>query len=206
MDDLTLLLTQFPDSLRQDITRLSRRKTVPKGATVMEAGQLIQVIPIVLRGLLKVITRHEDKEFLLYYIEPSESCIMSFFAVLRHQSSPIIAVAEEETELLLLPTDRVRSWAQTSPEFNAFFHQLNSVRYTELIQTIHALLFDHLDDRILHFLREKARLTQNPFVRIRHREIADALGTSREAVSRVTKKLEHEKKLVQHPDGIEVRL
>ncbi len=78
MDDLTVRLNLFSDSLRQDIMGLSRRKTVSKGAEVMQVGQLIQVIPTVLRGLLRLITRREDKEFLLYYIEPSESCIMSF--------------------------------------------------------------------------------------------------------------------------------
>lgn len=82
------------------------------------------------------------------------------------------------------------------------FHQLNNLRYLDLLDTIHEVLFENLNGRILNFLREKARLIGNPFIRIRHREIDDALETSREAISRVTKKLEHEKKITQHPDGI----
>lgn len=196
----------FSERLRHEMLQQGMPKTIPAGVEILRAGQFIQAVPIVLKGLVKVITRHEDREFLLYYIHPNESCIMSFFGVIQEESSKIVAVTESETELLLLPSEQVRLWAGQYPEFNVFFHQLNNLRYTDLLQTINALLFDNLDNRILVFLREKARLQNDPFLKIRHREIADAMGTSREVISRVTKKLEHEKKISQYSDGIEVRL
>jgi CRP/FNR family transcriptional regulator len=196
----------FPESLRREMLQKGMRKIIPAGVEILKAGQFIQAVPIVLKGWVKVITRNEDREFLLYYIHPNESCIMSFFGVIQEESSKIVAITEAETELLLLPSDQVRLWSKQYPEFNVFFHQLNNLRYTDLLQNINALLFDNLDNRILAFLREKARLQDTPFLKIRHREIADAMGTSREVISRVTKKLEHEKKIAQYSDGIEVRL
>ncbi|AXE17689.1 Crp/Fnr family transcriptional regulator [Runella rosea] len=196
----------FPDNLRQEMLQKGIPKTIPAGVEILRAGQYIQAVPIVLSGLVKVITRNEEREFLLYYIHPNESCIMSFFGVIQEESSKIVAVTEAETELLLLPSEWVRSWSKLYPEFNVFFHLLNNLRYTDLLQTINALLFDNLDNRILAFLREKARQQETSFIKIRHREIADAMGTSREVISRVTKKLEHEKKIAQYSDGIEVRL
>ncbi|WP_028664793.1 Crp/Fnr family transcriptional regulator [Runella zeae] len=196
----------FSENLRQEMLQKGISKTIPEGVEILREGQYIQAVPIVLKGLVKVIMRHDEREFLLYYIHPNESCIMSFFGVIQEESSKIVAITESETELLLLPSDWVRTWSRQYPEFNVFFHLLNNLRYTDLLQTINALLFDNLDNRILHFLREKASLQANPFLKIRHREIADAMGTSREVVSRVTKKLENEKKIAQYPDGIEVRL
>ena len=177
----------FSENLRTEMLQKGRMKTIPAGVEILQAGQYIQAVPIVLGGLVKVSMRHEDREFLLYYIHPNESCIMSFFGVIREESSKIFAQTETEVTLLLLPSDCVRTWSKQYAEFNVFFHQLNNLRYVDLLQTIHTLLFDNLDNRILAFLREKARLSDNPFIKIRHREIADALGTSREVISRVTK-------------------
>ncbi|MCU0340741.1 MAG: Crp/Fnr family transcriptional regulator [Spirosomaceae bacterium] len=196
----------LPLKLREEMAEKAVWKTIPKGVEVMHEGQFIQAVPLVVSGLVKVITRYEDREFLLYYIEPNESCIMSFFGVIQEESSKIIAQTEAETELLLLLPEDIRRWIKQYPELNVFFHQLNNRRYSDLLSTIHQVLFENLDTRILNFLREKARHTNDPFIRIRHREIADALGTTREVVSRVTKKLEHEKLMEQYSDGIEVRL
>lgn len=203
---LPAIFDVFPENLRAEMLQKGMVKTIPAGVEILHEGQYIQAVPILLRGLVKVIMRHEDREFLLYYIHPNESCIMSFFGVIRDESSKIFAITETDSKLLLLPSEWVKIWSKQYPDFNVFFHKLNNLRYVDLLQTINALLFDHLDNRILTFLREKARLSNDPFIKIRHREIADALGTSREVISRVTKKLEHEKLIAQYPDGIEVRL
>jgi len=196
----------FSKDLKEEILKNAIPKTISKGVEIVHEGQFIQAIPIVLKGLLKVITRHDDREFLLYYIQPNESCIMSFYSILNEEGSKIIAQTETETELLLLPSTLVRSWLKRFPEFSIFFLQLNNLRYVELLQTINEVLFENLDKRILRFLHEKAQQNNNSFIKIRHREIADAMGTTREVISRVTKKLEHEKLIEQFSDGIEVRL
>jgi CRP/FNR family transcriptional regulator len=73
-----------------------------------------------------------------------------------------------------------------------------------LIDTIHHLIFTHLDQGILDFLKERSTLTgQNP-LKISHKEIANNLGSAREVVTRLMKKLESEGKLLQLKDGIEI--
>ena len=111
----------FSERLRHEMLQQGMPKTIPAGVEILRAGQFIQAVPIVLKGLVKVITRHEDREFLLYYIHPNESCIMSFFGVIQEESSKIVAITESETELLLLPSEQVRLWAGQYPEFNVFF-------------------------------------------------------------------------------------
>jgi len=53
-------------------------KDLASGTEILQEGQSVKMIPLVLEGLIKVFTRHEDRELLLYYIEPRESCVMSF--------------------------------------------------------------------------------------------------------------------------------
>ena len=84
-----------------------------------------------------------------------------------------------------------------------FFQQYN-LRYTELLTTIHHLLFDRMDKRILDFLANKSQLTGRNPIKISHRQIAAELGTAREVVSRLMKKLENEGKIKQEANMIEI--
>lgn len=190
------LFPHFPDSLLEEIERFSIRKTIPENMEILREGQYVKVIPVVVSGLIKVFTRNDDKELLLYYIKPKESCIMSFSAGLKNQPSPVYAVTEEETDALLLPVDHLITWTRQFPEFNTLFFNLFNLRYTELIDTINHILFEQLDKRLYDYLQKKAELTTNP-MKISHRQIASELGTAREVISRVMKKLENEGKVRQ---------
>ena len=70
--------------------------------------------------------------------------------------------------------------------------------------TIHQLLFDKLDKRVYDHLLEKSKVLQTKILDIRHHEIANELGTAREVVSRMIKKLEAENKIRQRQNYIEI--
>lgn len=195
--ELKNLFPHFPAQLLEELERFSLRKTIPENMEILREGQFVKVIPVVVSGLIKVFTRSDDKELLLYYIKPKESCIMSFSAGLKNQPSPVYAVTEEETDALLLPVDRLINWTLQFPEINSLFFHLFSLRYNELLDTINHILFDQLDKRLYDYLQKKAELTTNP-LKISHRQIASDLGTAREVISRVMKKLENEGKVRQN--------
>ena len=177
---------------------------VEKETEIVREGQYIKYIPIVISGLVKVTTRHEDKELLLYYIEPFESCVMSFSASLKNDISKIFATTEEDSTLMLIPSDKVLKWINEFPLINRLFYQQYNLRYLDLIDTINHLLYQKLDVRLYGYLKEKVQLTgKNPYI-ISHREIALELGTAREVVTRVLKKLENEKKIRQLKSAISI--
>lgn len=177
-------------------------KTFAAGTELVREGQYVKVIPIVLSGLVKVFTQIEDKELLLYYIQPEQSCIMSFSSCLNQEKSKIFALTEEATEVLLLPAEQVTQWVTAYPAINKLFYQQYDLRYSELIDTIHHLLYHKLDKRLLDYLTEKIKVTGKNPLKITHKEIATELGTAREVVSRLVKKLERQGLLQQHHDSI----
>jgi CRP/FNR family transcriptional regulator, anaerobic regulatory protein len=174
------------------------------GNEILQEGQSVKVIPLVLEGLIKVFTRNEDRELLLYYIEPRESCVMSFLAGIKNKPSKIFAVTERTTKVILLPSHKVELWVHQYPSLNTLFYDLYNVRYSELIDTLNQLIFQKLDGRLLDYLKEKSRVSNTRLLNLRHREIALELGTSREVISRVLKKLEKEGKIRQAENGIEL--
>lgn len=201
LNNLSILSPELISVLMEE----SLEKEIPSDTEILREGQYVKVIPVVLEGLIKVFTRHEDKELLLYYIRPQESCIMSFAASLRNEKSTVFAVTEEDTTALLLPSDKIQQWLKQYPEINNLFFQQYNIRYTELIETIQHVLFDKMDKRLYDYLLEKVSLTGKNPLNISHRQIANDLGTAREVITRVLKKLELEGKVKQLSNSIEIK-
>jgi len=202
--EISKILSHLNPELVSQISKAAITKEIPKGTEILREGQFVKVVPIVLNGLIKVFTRHNDKELLLYYIRPHESCIMSFAASLKNEPSKVFALTEEDSTALLLPVDKVSEWIYQFPNFNSLFFQQYNLRYSELLDTIHHVLFEKMDKRLYDYLKEKRSLTDKNPLEISHKQIANELGTAREVISRVMKKLENEGKVKQHTSCIEL--
>lgn len=191
-------------NLQSEIEQHAILKMIPSDTEILKIGQYVKVIPLVIEGVIKVSTSYEDKELLLYYIQPQESCIMSFSAGLNQVPSKVFAQTEEDTTALLLPTEKVTRWTTQYPNINMLFFQQYNKRYSELLDTINHLIYEKLDVRLLNYLQEKKSiLNQNP-IKISHRQIASELGTAREVISRTLKKLEKENKVIISTESIKV--
>ena len=197
-------LPNLSQALQDQISKNSALVEIPAETEILREGQYVKVIPLVLESLVKVFTKYEDKELLLYYIQPNESCVMSFTASLKNEPSKVYAITDENCKLLLLPVDKVAKWIGEFPDLNNLFFQQYNLRYSDLLETINQLLFDKLDKRLLDYLKEKVALTKKNPIKISHRQIASELGTAREVISRVMKKLEQEAKIKQLTTTIEI--
>jgi CRP/FNR family transcriptional regulator len=204
LDILQKHLAFLEDGLLREVAREGEWLELGPGTQLLREGQYVKVIPIVMKGLVKVFTQVENRELLLYYIRPSESCIMSFSAILHNDPSKIYAITEEPSQLLLIPAEKIRQWLITYPKLNRLFYQQYDNRYAELIETIHQLLFNRLDQRIYDYLQDLSKLKSNTLVQVKHRQIAQDLGTSREVITRTIRKLEKENKVRQTEKGIEI--
>ena len=190
--------------LLAELLSVSDVKNFPAHTELVREGQYVKYIPIVLNGLVKVFTQFEEKELLLYYIKPEQSCIMSFSSCINNDKSKIFAITEEETTVLLIPSDKIAKWVTQFPTINALFYKQYDLRYAELVDTIHQMLYYKLDKRLIDYLSEKVKVTGKNPIKISHKEIANDLGTAREVISRLVKKLEKQNLLKQHHDSIEL--
>ncbi|WP_196893086.1 Crp/Fnr family transcriptional regulator [Aureivirga marina] len=192
-----------PD-LVDKILKESTIQEIPKGTQILREEQYVKVLPIVIDGLVKVYSRFEEKDLLLYYIEPVQSCIMTFYASLKNTPSKVFAITEENSKLLLIPVQFIPKWLKEYPNFNELFYDQFNLRYLELLDTIGHLLVEKMDKRLYNHLKKKTELTKNDSIKMSHNQIANELGTAREVISRVLKKLETEGKVEQTSEGIKI--
>lgn len=166
-------------------------KNFAEGDVILNENAYIKVIPIVTHGSIKVMRTEEDgHEILLYYIQPGESCIMSFLGGMHHETSKIKAVAEEDTEILLIPIDKVSELIKEFPEWLDYIFRLYHKRFEELLQIVNSIAFKKIDERLLDLLKKKKELTGSTTISITHEQLANELGTARVVVSRLLKQME----------------
>ena len=206
MDLITLkkILPQVDTELLQFIASEAVEMDVPADSTLLKTGNYVQSVPLVVKGLIRVSRNEDDKELLLYYIHPGEMCIMSFSACCSNSASMIEATTLEETEVLLIPSVKLREWITHYPSFNFYVYEMFNKRYLDLIDTINQLIFNRLDERLFSYLKEKTLLSGNNHITITHQQIASDMGTAREVVSRLLKKLELENKILTSRNQVTV--
>jgi len=190
-----MLQSLFPDICEQEArAALLEHGTIMRvrqGDRMMEIGQHIRFMPLVVSGSLKVMREDQDgNELLLYYVQPGETCAMSLTCCMRDARSSVRAVAEEDTLILAIPVRYMDEWTSVFKSFKQFVMLTYQRRYDELLQTIDGIAFQRLDDRLLHALRDKSRAQANAVVHTTHQELANELNSSREVISRVLKQME----------------
>lgn len=183
----------FQTLLKDEVSTYGQLKKFPAGSVIQQEDSYIKSIPLVLNGSLKVMRTDTDgHEILLYYITPGESCIMSFLGGIHNETSKVKAIAEEDAEILFIPVEKASEWVKKFPEWSDFIFKLYHKRFEELLTAVNAIAFQKLDMRLLQLLKQKAELYQTREIKITHQQLADELGTAREAVSRVMKQMENE--------------
>jgi CRP/FNR family transcriptional regulator len=188
-------LIEFKSSpeIKEKLSAYGIAKTFSEGDIILNENAYINAIPIVIRGSIRVMRTDEDgREILLYYIKAGESCIMSFLGGMHHDTSKVKAVAEEETEILFLPIDKVSLLIKEYPEWLDYIFRLYHKRFEELLEVVNAVAFKKMDERLLNFIKKKCNLTNSRTLNVTHEQLANELGTARTVVSRLLKQMEDE--------------
>lgn len=194
----SVLNTEFNSSpkLVEKLYQYGIVKTYYEGDIILDENSSIRSIPIVMKGMMKVIRTEEDgREILLYYIKAGESCIMSFLGGMHNEKSIVKAEVEEDTEILFLPVDKVSLFIKEYPEWLDYIFRLYHKRFEELLDIINAIAFKKVDERLLNLLQKKSELSNSNTIIITHEQLANELGTARVVVSRLLKQLEEEGRL-----------
>lgn len=179
----------FEKELLDKIERLDVIEIDP-GEIILKEHEYIKVIPLVLEGSIKL--RKLDptgREIIFYHIEPGESCILSITSCLHEKQSHAEAIIEKRTRLIVVEAHDVRSWMNQFPSWRKFIVKLYYERMAELMTLLDSVIFKSVDDRLIHYLNEKAVDFE---VVVTHQQIASELGTAREVISRLLKQMERD--------------
>lgn len=189
---MTLNQLDLEKELIEELQHNCQIIVVDEQVVLAESGKYMKMIPLVLDGLIRVFRNDYDldREILLYYIPEGQTCMMSLVASFAEMKSQVHAITERKSELLLIPTSKVREWQIKYSKWNQFIINTFLGRYTELLNTINDLSFKHIDERVYNYLVQYRHRYGENRVKLTHQKLANELGTTRVVISRILKDLE----------------
>lgn len=195
----------FQDKLLQEISKVGYLKKLDANEVVLDIGNSVSNIPLVLEGAIKVLREDTDgNELLLYFVEKGDTCAMTLSCCWGTARSKIRAITETTTQLYMIPVSYLEQWMEQYPSWRNFILESYHTRMMELIETVDALAFLRMDERLLKYLQDKAKVLGTPVLQTTHQDIAFDMHTSRVVISRLLKKLETEQKIKMTRNSIEV--
>jgi len=173
------------------IANVAREIDVKEGDPIIRVGEFIKSTPLITEGLLKIVRQDEHgNEILLYYLEGGNTCVMTVTCCMKQEKSKIKAIAETDTHLILVPFHYNDEWMRTFRTWRNFILETYSSRFEEMLNALDYVAFENLDQRLLKYLSDRESALKTGELHITHQQIALELNSSREAVSRLLKKLE----------------
>lgn len=195
----------FEPELVKALDKNARLVDVKAGETILDIGQTVRSMPIILSGTVKVSRIDEDgKELLLYYVNPNESCAMTFTCCMQQYPSEVKAVAEEDVQMLTIPINFMDEWLVKYPTWKSFVMKTIRNRFHEMLNVIDQIAFQKLDERLVYYLKEKSKVTGSTLINLSHEQIASELATTRVVISRLLKALENDKKVLLYRNQIKL--
>jgi CRP/FNR family transcriptional regulator len=192
--------------LIEEMSSVAKIRETLANEIVIHVGDELQMFPIIHFGSIKV-SRIDDNgnELLLYYIESGDTCMMTLQCCMQKSDSKIQATAMEPSLLIMFPIRYMELWIDKFKSWREYILSGYHSRMGELIETIDAMAFMKLDERLLKYLHDQVKLLGSTEVKYTHKQIADDLHSSRVVVSRLLKQLENKGLIELHRNRITVK-
>ena len=146
----------FEPDLIREIMQFGEIKSFTEGELIMDYGKYIRFMPLIVSGTIKVLKKDElGKEILLYYLSANESCSMAYSCCMEAKKSEVKAIAEEDSQIIAVPHVKLDEWLCKYPSWKNYIMRSFNERFMELLRSIENIAFHKLDDRLLHYLKEK---------------------------------------------------
>jgi len=195
----------FEKALIEEINQVGTFREIPEGFLLIDFGQYIRSMPLLISGAIKV-SREDPQgdELLLYFLEEGDTCAMTLNCCLGQTQSEIRAVAERDTKLIMVPIQKMEEWTGKYRSWRNFVFESYHNRLMEMLESIDSIAFLRMDERLIKYLKEKVAVNHSAILHTTHKEIAHDLHTSRVVISRLLKTLENNGAIKLHRNNIEV--
>lgn len=160
-----------------------RPTTIPSGTIIFHPGDATHNFPIILSGRVGVyMTGATGREILLYTVIPGETCVQTTLGLLGGADYSAEAIAETAVEAVIVPRTVFEKLLATSATFRSYVFGAFAGRMQALMRALERVAFIKVEARLAAILVERAdeqgRIVQT------HHELATAIGSVREVVSR----------------------
>lgn len=193
----------FEEKLIEELALVSTLHQFEAGDIIIDFGNSIKQMPLLVNGAVKILREDfEEGELLLYFIEKGDTCAITLTSCINQTKSEIRATAETNVQLVMIPLENMQQWLGNYLSWRDFIFNSYNNRLKEMLSAIDNLAFMNMEERLLHYLIDKAKINHSREINSTHQEIAYDLHSSRVVISRMLKVLENKGSLQLHHGSI----
>ena len=171
-------------------------KTVKKGDIFYSGNDCFGFI-LILKGVLRAFVSSNSKEITIFRLTKDESCVLCDTCSINSLENKVSVEIEQDSEIIVIPARIYKPLKEKYPSILNFTLKIVADRFARTINVMEQALFSPLSARIMNFLSQSIENLNENFIKITHEELANHLGSAREAVSRVLKELERSGQITQ---------
>jgi len=195
----------FEEELIDEIVKVGFVEKIKAGNHLIDIGEDLTHIPLILSGVVKIIRKEKGgEELVLYFLERGDTCAISFVNCINRKKSIFKGVVENDTEAIFLPVEKIDNWLVRFKSWRFFIIDSYHFRLIEMVESIDSLAFMNMNQRVFKYLTDKAKINRDVDLTITHQQIADDLNTSRVVVTRLLKQLHEDGKIYSTRNKIKV--
>ncbi|MDX5585699.1 MAG: Crp/Fnr family transcriptional regulator [Aureibaculum sp.] len=195
----------FEEELIDEIVKVGHFDKIKSGELMINIGEDMTHIPLILNGVVKIIRKErEGEELVLYFLERGDTCAISFVNCINRKKSIFKGVVEQDLEAIFLPVEHIDDWLTKFKSWRHFIIDSYHFRLIEMVESIDSLAFMKMHERLFKYLTDKVKITKDVNLEITHQEIADDMHSSRVVITRLIKQLHDEGKIYSTRNKIKV--
>ena len=175
-------LSALDEGARRRLETL-RPADAPKGTVLFRPGEAVKGYVIVLSGSVAVnLVGPGGRDILLYRVQPGQACIQSTLGLLTEEEYSGEAVTEAESRIVLIPREMFLELIDASAGFRRLVFAAFAERTQAMMHVLERIAFQKVESRLAAYLLERAG--PDGHLRARQSDMATAIGTAREVISR----------------------
>jgi CRP/FNR family transcriptional regulator len=195
----------FEEDLINEIIRVGYFKKINKGNLLIDIGDYLTHIPLILKGTVKIMREEkEGDEIALYYLQSGETCAISFANCLERKESIFRGIVEANLEAIFIPVEYIDNWLVKYKSWRYYIIDSYHFRLLEMVESIDSLAFMKMKNRIWKYLSNRVKVENNMDLEITHQDIATDLNSTRVVITRIIKKLHDEGKIYSTRNKVKV--
>lgn len=195
----------FEKKLIEEMTSVARLVEFKEGDVLIDIGNYIKTMPLLIDGAIKIMREDFDAgELLLYFLEKGDTCSMTLSCCMGDKKSEIRAVAENDGLVAMIPVSKMEEWLGKYKTWRTFVFESYNNRFNEMLAAIDNIAFMNMGERLYNYLMDKSKIDNSRTILKTHQEIANELNSSRVVISRLLKAMENDGKVRLNRNNIEL--
>ena len=155
-------------------------------------------------GLIKVLSGEirtfmlsdEGREIVLYRLKAGDTDVLSASCVVNQITFETQMVAESDCEILIIPAVCLSNFKENNLYVRCFIFEKLGERFSDVMSQMQKILFTPVEVRLSGSIREHLKQCKGSEITVTHEQLAGEINSSREVVSRILKRMEHEGSII----------